>query len=268
MPTKNELTLLMMYSTWTVCITCTVSIKHYVSSDVSVYCICSVSSETLMWFPVWEGWKLESGFCLVCHAPSELLIIDSKKLIAPAGHYLQSDVDGTLVTCVCYRQATSVCECGGCAMHCSLHGTVWPHLLLWDSEALWTYSKMFPWCLPWLWWAQTGDFLLHHPPLCSIFQHCVSSDWPCFSRCCRKKTLTTTMLLGRRNGESFSFASLDTCVLEESSVNMKTPLIRISAQRSRCTKTWSGGDTHVCFVSTTAGLHYPFISILSAFIHM
>lgn len=60
------------------------------------------------------------------------------------------------------------------------------------------------------------------------------------SRCCRTRSLSTTMWLGGRRGESFCLASSSTCVLGVSSVSMKTPLILTSAPQSKYTKIWSG----------------------------
>lgn len=60
------------------------------------------------------------------------------------------------------------------------------------------------------------------------------------SRCCGTRSLSTTMWLGERSGESFCLASSSTCVLGVSSVSMKTPLILTSAPQSKYTKIWSG----------------------------
>lgn len=56
------------------------------------------------------------------------------------------------------------------------------------------------------------------------------------SRCCRTRSLSTTIWLGGRRGESFCLASSSTCVLGVSSVSMKTPLILTSAPQSKYTK--------------------------------
>lgn len=95
--------------------------------------------------------------------------------------------------CVYCRQACGVCSGGGGAMHCSVHGPLWPNLLLRNPEALWWRSEMLSWCLPWLWWTQTGDSSLH-ASACILFVHTGSVQvFLCFSRCCRKKTPITTM---------------------------------------------------------------------------
>ena len=197
-----------------------------------------------------------------CPLERNPFITNSRKLISSAAvQYLQSNPGGMSLTsvclcvcvCVCCRQTHSVCCCGACAVHQGFDGAVWPDLLLWDPEAFWTFSEMPSWCLPWLWWTQTGYSLFSSTHLSEskyIFQHGVSPSL-CFSRCCRRRTLSSTVCLGERIERSFCFAFSSTFVLEESSVSTKTPSSPTSAPQRKSTETWSGGQHLTIFYLNT-----------------
>lgn len=225
--------------------------------------MCSVSSEILMWYPACpKSWRPEPGCLSVCHVPpGSLFITDSMKLIPSAGQYWQSNLSGMFWTSVCVFVVDKpvVCvdvepvPCTQVSME--LFDPIYSCGILRPSGHV---VKCFHDVYPDYDELRRVSYFSPHPPVLSVcLSVCLNAFWHrfkqvslCYSRCCRKRTPSTTTWLGGRSAESFCFASSSTCVSEESSVSMKTPSILTSAPQSKSIKTWSGGQN----LSISAGI--------------
>lgn len=165
-----------------------------------------------------DGWSLDASRYVM--SPRKPFITDNRKLISSVRQYLQSNLWGMCLTsaCVCLcvfvvdKPVVSVdvepVPCTQVSME--LFDPIYSCGVLRPSgHVVKCFHDVYP------------DYdelrqvsLFSHPPdcLCLSFPDMKPALICSCSRCCRKRTLSTTMWLEERSGESFCFVYSSTCV--------------------------------------------------------